>query len=51
MIEFGRQTVDIVVRSRIHILKQKVEALKIPDLVLNPNVRCTLRFSPVPKEQ
>jgi urea carboxylase len=38
-VEIGRQTTDVRVTSRIRLLVQKIEALKIPGLVM-PNIGC-----------
>ncbi len=39
VVEFGEMTVDVAITTRVKLLVQKIEALKIP-VVLNPNVRC-----------
>jgi hypothetical protein len=39
-VEIGKQTVDIRVTSRIRLLVRKLEELKIPKMVMNPNIGC-----------
>jgi allophanate hydrolase subunit 1 len=38
IVEFGKQKADIAITCRIRLLIQKLEALKIPGMVMNPSI-------------
>ena len=42
LVEIGTQTVDVRVTTRIRLLVEKLQKLKSPKLVMNPNVGCEL---------
>ncbi|KAH6662115.1 allophanate hydrolase subunit 2-domain-containing protein [Halenospora varia] len=46
IIEFGKQTSDITITCRIRLLMEKLEALKIPEMVMNPSIiGLTIQFN------
>lgn len=38
VIEFGKQTADITITCRIRLLMEKLRALDIPEIVMNPSI-------------